>query len=124
MACLVVIEGPATGQHFALAQHKLVAIGRDDECTFQIVDPLVSRRHLQIRVAENGRHVAADYRSANGVIVNGGKLVADRTLNNGDQITIGATKIVYSSDDYADAQSAIEGVRKKGEWKRSTIMRD
>lgn len=124
MACMVVIEGPATGQHFALAQHKLVAIGRDDECTFQIVDPLISRRHLQIRMDEDGRHVAADYRSANGVIVNGSKLVGDRLLHNGDEITIGGSRIAYSTDDYADAESAMAGVRKKGEWKRSTIMRD
>lgn len=124
MACLVVVDGPAAGQHFALSQHKLVAIGRDEECTFQIVDPLVSRRHLQIRLDEQGRHVAADYRSANGVIVNGAKIVGDRTLNSGDQITIGSSHIVYSTDDYADAQSAMEGLRKKGEWKRSTLMRN
>lgn len=124
MACLVVIEGPATGHHFALAQHKLVAVGRDDECTFQIVDPLVSRRHMQIRCDDDGRHVVADYRSANGVIVNGGKLIGDRRLNNGDEITIGGSRIVYSSADYADAESAMAGVRTKGEWKRSTLIRD
>jgi pSer/pThr/pTyr-binding forkhead associated (FHA) protein len=124
MACLVVIEGPATGQHFALAQHKLVAIGRDDDCTFQIVDPLVSRRHLQIRLDKDGNHIAADYRSANGVIVNGARLVGDRLLRNGDEITIGGSRIVYSTDDYTDAASAMADVRKKGEWKRSTIMRD
>ncbi len=34
MATLVVTEGPASGQQFALEKHRLVLIGRDHQCTF------------------------------------------------------------------------------------------
>lgn len=123
MACVVVISGPATGRYFPLEQHSVVAIGRDEDCTFQIVDPLVSRQHLQIRLDGDGKHVAADYRSANGVILNGQKITTDEPLNNGDEICIGATKLVYSSADYPNADSAMtQWHPHKGEWKRWTVV--
>lgn len=123
MACLVVTDGPASGRHFALADHNLVAIGRDDTCTFQIVDPEVSRRHLQIHRDGEGKHLAGDYRSANGVFVNGKRIVNDVELSDGDQMRIGATTIVYTTADYDDAEAALKGVRQKGEWQRNTIAR-
>ncbi len=123
MACLVIVEGPATGQHFALGQNNAVAIGRDEECTFQIVDPLISRKHLQIRVGSGG-HIASDYRSANGVFVNDKQIVGDVALVDGDKIRIGGSTLVYSKADYPDAKSALNAVHRRGEWKRSTMMRD
>lgn len=123
MACLVVVEGPAAGALFALAANNLVAIGRDEECTFQIIDPLISRQHLQIRATGDGKHVAIDARSANGVHINGVRMVSETPLKNGDEITLGATRIVYSNTDYPDAQTAMIGVRPGRQYKASTIMR-
>ena len=123
MACLVVVEGPATGAHFALSAHNLVDIGRDEECTFQIIDPLISRHHLQVRAIGDEKHAAIDVRSANGVLVNGVQIVAETPLKAGDEITIGATRIVYSETDYPDAQSAMIGVRPGWQYKASTMMR-
>jgi pSer/pThr/pTyr-binding forkhead associated (FHA) protein len=123
MACLIVVEGSATGALFSLAAYRLVDIGRDEECTFQIVDPQISRHHLQIRADGNGRHVAIDSRSANGVLVNVDKILNEMPLKSGDEITIGTTRIVYSETDYPDAQSAIIGVRPGRQFKASTIKR-
>jgi len=123
MACLIVIEGPATGKHFPLDEHRIVSIGRDDDCTFQIVDPAVSRKHLQVIRQGNGTHVAADYRSANGVVINGQKVTADMPLKDGDRVSIGQSTVLYSAKDYADGRAALTDVRKTGEWQRSTIMR-
>lgn len=121
MACLIVVEGPAVGQHFALEQHPVVAIGRDEECTFQIVDPLISRQHLQIRVGGTG-HLASDYRSANGVFINEKRVVGDVALADGDTIRIGGSTIVYSKMDYPTAEAAMKAVHQRGEWKRSTMI--
>lgn len=122
MASLVVIEGPAQGAHFPLVE-PLVSVGRDDICTFQVLDPLVSRKHLQVRLDVHfGRHVAADYRSANGVFVNDKQIVLDVTLNDGDRIRIGGTTLMYMTQDFADAPAALAAARKKGEWKRSTML--
>ncbi|MBL9148466.1 MAG: FHA domain-containing protein [Phycisphaerae bacterium] len=122
MATLVVTEGPAKGSHFPLAMAS-VSIGRDDTCSFQILDPRVSRTHLQVRFDDAlGTHVAADYRSAHGVYVNDARIVLDTTLRDGDSIRIGGTTMMYLAADCADAAAASEAVRKRDEWKRSTVI--
>ncbi len=122
MASLVVIEGAAAGAHFPLVE-PLVSVGRDDTCTFQVLDPTVSRKHLQVRLdALLGKHVAGDYRSAHGVFVNGKQIVLDTPLNDGDRIRIGQTTLMYLEADHPDAPTAMAAAKKKGEWKRSTII--
>lgn len=121
MACLVIVEGPATGAMFALKSHRIVDIGRDEECTFQIVDPLVSRHHLQVRAADNGTHVVADCGSANGAMLNAVRIVGEMPLRDGDEIRIGATRLIYSTRDYPDAKSAIVGVRPGRQWTAKTM---
>jgi pSer/pThr/pTyr-binding forkhead associated (FHA) protein len=125
MASLVFTEGPLKGTLFPLDPHHLISIGRDEDCTIQVLDPLVSRHHVQVRLdAASGRHVAADYRSANGVVVNGKRIVADAPLADGDAIRIGSTTIVYAASNFPDADTAMLSMRKRGEWKRSTLMRE
>ncbi len=123
MAALVVVEGPGQGAHYALVE-PLVSIGRDDTCTVQVLDPQVSRKHLQIRLDPTlGKHVAADYRSVHGVIVNDKQILMEVPLNDGDRIRIGQTTLMYLAGDHADADSAIAAAKKKkGEWKRSTLI--
>jgi len=121
MACLVCTDGPDQGVCFALADQTLVSVGRDDDCTFQLRDPHVSRRHLQVgRTTDGSAHFAADYRSGDGTFVNGENIVQARPLTDGDTIRIGATTLVYSVDDYPDAATAMHQVKQKGEWQRST----
>ena len=123
MASLVVIEGPGQGADFPLTE-ALVSFGRDDTCTHQILDALVSRKHLQVRRDENlGKHVAGDYRSANGVFVNGKQVVLDVALSDGDRIKIGNTTLMYLAADHADGPAAVAAAaKKKGEWQRTTMM--
>ena len=105
MATLLVVAGPSDGQCFPLKEHRLVAVGRDDQCTFQILDEEISRRHLQIRFdQDDSRHYAVDMRSANGVYVNGNRLTQDVALVEGDIIQIGRTQIRYLRDDFPDAE--------------------
>jgi pSer/pThr/pTyr-binding forkhead associated (FHA) protein len=122
MASLLVVEGVGQGRLMRLTE-PLVSIGRDDTCTFQILDPLISRKHLQIRLDPAlSKHFAADYRSAHGVVINGKAINLDVALNEGDRITIGSTTLVYLEGDHADAASAAAAVKKTDEWKRSTLI--
>ena len=124
MASLVVIDGPGKGAHFPLKE-PLVSVGRDDTCTFQILDKFVSRKHLQVRLdPSHGKHVAGDYRSAHGVYVNDKKILLDTALNDGDKITLGHSTLIYLAQDHADAQAALAAAkaRKPDEWARSTLM--
>ena len=123
MACLVVTQGPAAGQHFALQNHLLILVGRDDQCTFQLLDEQVSRRHLQIKLdEESGNHSAIDFDSANGVKVNGQRITDEAPLSDGDEIRLGESTVVYSAEDFADAQKAMDAWHRKGEWRNKTIV--
>ena len=123
MASLVVIEGPGQGGHYPLTE-PLVSVGRDDTCTIQILDGLMSRKHLQVRLdAALGKHVAADYRSANGVFVNEKLILHATPLGDGDRIRIGQTTLMYLAADHTDAPTAVAAAtKKKDEWRRSTMM--
>lgn len=122
MASLVIVEGTSVGSHFPLKE-ALVSVGRDDECTIQILDAMISRKHLQVRFdASLGKHVAGDYRSAHGVFVNGKQIVLDTSLCDGDKIRIGGTTLMYLVEDHPDASSAAAAAKKKDEWKRTTML--
>jgi pSer/pThr/pTyr-binding forkhead associated (FHA) protein len=122
MAVLIVTEGPAKEQRFALAGSRLAMVGRDAGCSFQIVDPELSRYHLQIRYAEDqDRHFAIDFQSKNGVFVNGAKIETETPLQDGDVIAIGGTKIVYAHDDSPDAQRPYETWKKLGQGHVRTL---
>ncbi len=123
MASLVIIEGVGEGRHLPLTL-PLVSIGRDEECTFQVVHDLISRKHLQVRLnAADGRHYAGDYRSANGVFVNSKRIVVDTALVDGDRVTIGSSTMIYLAGEHADAAAAVAAAKVKGEWKRATLMK-
>lgn len=121
MASLLVTEGPANGQTFALEQHRLVMVGRDAQCTFQIVDTQMSRRHLQIRFdADQERHYAIDFGSSNGVQLNDNRLSEETALSDGDMMRLGETTLVYSVDDSPNAQRVWEMLRRHGQGSLET----
>ena len=118
MAILFVMKGPATGQEFSLEGHRLVMIGRDARCTLQIVDPQLSRNHLQIKyVEEEKSHYAIDFQSKNGVKVNDKKIEAPTLLGDRDVIVIGDTTLVYSTstDDAHFVRDIRESMKRFGQ---------
>ena len=121
MPSLVNIKGPDMGACYPIGDAHLISVGRDEKCDIQIRDVRVSRQHLQL-TNENGAHTVADYRTANGTLLNGADVTEKTPLKDGDQIRIGDTTLVYTTDDYPDAATAVTEAKKKGEWKRSTIM--
>ena len=72
-----------------------LSIGRMPECDIALSDPNVSRRHAEVRRQGTG-FVVADLGSTNGTRVNGAN-VKERPLNNGDEITVGATKLRFEA---------------------------
>lgn len=122
MATLVVLEGPSVGSHYSI-KDQIVSAGRSDECTIQLLDASISRKHLQIRCdAATGAHLAGDYRSAHGVFINGKQIVKETVLRDGDKITLGATTLMYLVEDHESATTATTAAKKKDEWKRSTLL--
>jgi len=72
-----------------------VIIGRQAECDIALTEPNVSRRHAEVRPAEDG-WVVADLGSTNGTRVNG-FVVATEILHHGDVITVGDTHFRFEA---------------------------
>jgi len=125
MGMLFVTKGPAAGEKISLAEHRLLMIGRDARCTIQIVDPQLSRFHLQVEYVENEkRHYAIDHESKNGVLVNGTKIEARTALQDRDVITIGDSVLVYSTEDSPFAEHVLELMKRPGQGHQHTRTSD
>jgi FHA domain-containing protein len=73
-----------------------VVLGRSREADIVLQDPNVSRRHAELRRAEDGWQIV-DLGSTNGIKVNG-RRVDHHPLSPGDQITIGVTDLTFELD--------------------------
>ena len=82
------------GQRIELTE-QIVRIGRMPDCAVQLTDPNISRYHAEVRPGPEG-YVVLDLSSTNGTKVNGTR-VTEQVLRDGDQITVGATRIVFQA---------------------------
>jgi len=73
----------------------VLGIGRDPRNELTLHDDEVSRMHAQIR-QEHGQYVIYDLNSSNGTKVNG-RAITKSPLNNGDEIRVGHTVLVFNS---------------------------
>ena len=81
-----------------------LTLGRVAGCDIVIDDTKASRRHARI-VAQDGVVEVEDLGSSNGTMLNG-KPVQRRVLRDGDEIQIGATRIVYLAQAVAQKPAA------------------
>jgi adenylate cyclase len=98
MAKLIVISGEER-QEFELAAFN--TIGRHPDNTIQILDRIISKEHAQIQRAADGRYLLRDLRSLNGTFMRGER-IADHYLSDGDEFTMGSTRIVFVDKPRAD----------------------
>jgi len=123
MPSIIIVSGPNEGDYYPLARRPMV-VGRDEACPAQVVDELVSRKHLQIRLDDKrGVYLALDMKSANGVFINGRKIETETELTDGDMLEIGKSKIMYTTADFKDRESAMNHYHKRGERGKSTLVR-
>jgi len=105
MASLVIATGEQAGTYYQISNRPLSA-GRDPSRDIQIVDPKVSRRHFQIRRSGED-YVLAELKSLNGVYVNGEKIAGQCLLNDGDEIHVGDTTLIFYISDEPDKTNAL-----------------
>lgn len=114
MPTLFIASGPHEGRWFPIRSKSLV-VGRDESLLAQVVDPGVSRKHLQISYdTESDRYFALDLRSRNGVLVNGQKVSEQTQLKDDDLITIGQTLLLFTMADIDNDQNALKFYRTRG----------
>lgn len=111
MACLIITKGEQVGKYFQLGNRTLAA-GRDPAREIQIVDSTVSRKHFIIRKAGD-RHAIYETKAKNGILVNGERCT-DKVLEDGDEIQVGGTVLVYFIADQVDRTNALEQYRNGG----------
>lgn len=73
----------------------VVTIGRDEQNSFTIPDPAISRAHCRLET-RGGTVLLSDLNSTNGTWVNG-RRVQHEELADGDRILIGRTELVFRS---------------------------
>jgi len=122
MASIIITSGEQKGEYLPLGRRTNV-IGRAEALPMQILDDLISRKHLRIRYdEETGEHLAEDMDSKHGVFINNRKITALTVLKEGDQIRIGQTTLMFSEKDFEDRESALDHYKKAGERQRPTMM--
>lgn len=85
-----VIAGPDAGRKFPLHRGTCV-IGREPGCEVRLTDPLVSRQHARLTIADVAQ--ITDLGSANGVQL-GGATVSRSVLRPGDRVRVGDTELL------------------------------
>lgn len=94
-ATLTCLTGKDAGNVIPIALEQML-IGRGDDCTLQIRDRSVSRRHARVTLREN-RVIIEDLRGANGTYVNGVAIKRRATLTPGDVIELGKTVLRFDA---------------------------
>lgn len=69
-------------------------IGRSPTCNLTLEDPLVSRKHVRIRLRD-GVAILDDLGSRNGTLVNGEPVFEDYRLQNRDRLRVGSHEMVF-----------------------------
>ena len=122
MASIIVATGKQKGDYYPLG-HRTNVIGRDEGVPIQILDEHVSRKHLQIRFDKDSRqYYALDMKSRHGVAVNGRKIENETILADGDQIGIGQTTLLFTTNDFTDRENAMSHFKKINERIRPTAI--
>lgn len=115
MPKLVIIEGPGLGSTYKIEEDS-ITIGRDNANAVQLKDNQVSRCHAQVK-KEDGRYVARDLGSKNGIFVNENR-VQEKKIDNGDTIRIGSVVMRFiTENDPAYSTAVLES----GEYEKPTI---
>jgi pSer/pThr/pTyr-binding forkhead associated (FHA) protein len=120
MASMIVTSGDQKGDYYPLGQRTNV-VGRAESLPIQVLDDLVSRKHMQIHFdKEKNQYSVVDMKSKHGVFVNGAKITEETGLVDGDQILIGQTTLLFTEKDFDDRESALSHFKKVGERMRPT----
>ncbi|MDE0940356.1 MAG: ATP-binding protein [Pirellulales bacterium] len=104
MPSFFVIQGRDRGTRFEL-EKPVVAVGRDVRNDIHLQDTEISRRHAELRQADESFTVH-DLGSSNGTFVNG-TAISTHVMQSGDQLLMGRTLLLYTG---GGASAVIDGI--------------
>ena len=82
------VEGPAGGGLWGISQAGMV-VGRGAEADLRLVDPGLSRLHLRVQVAEDGKVVLEDLESHNGTRLGRRRIAEPTPVKSGTRVGVG-----------------------------------
>lgn len=103
MPTLKVVSGRTTAEEFAFDES--VTIGRATDCDVRVFDEAASRHHAVIQ-CEDGRWIAADNNSVNGLYVNG-RRVERQALRTGDEVAVRNLTLLFLDDGATDRATVV-----------------
>ena len=122
MASIIITSGEQKGQYLPLGR-RINVIGRGEALPMQILDDMVSRKHLRIRYDQDtNQHFLEDMDSKHGVFINERKVTELTVLKEGDRIRLGQTDLLFTEKDFDDMESALAHYKKAGEQQRPTVI--
>ena len=120
MASVIIASGDSKGEFLPLGR-RISVIGRSESLPMQVLDDLVSRKHLRIKfVEETSEYCVEDLESKHGTFVNKHKISAPTVLREGDEILLGQTSLLFTEKDFDTQESALKHYNKYGERSRVT----
>lgn len=90
---LVITRGSTAGARYALTE-PVTQIGRHPESGIFLDDVTVSRRHAEVRQADDGQYLLSDAGSLNGTYLDGDR-IEEAALREGAQIQVGKFRLVF-----------------------------
>ncbi|HSF16864.1 MAG TPA: FHA domain-containing protein [Vicinamibacteria bacterium] len=104
MARLVINPTSASKKEIRIVS-RVISIGRDPSNDLVLTDSMVSRRHAILEQREE-LFVLRDNHSSNGTLVNGDKVETEMTLQDGDLVAIGSSRLLFQLDDNENQSAA------------------
>jgi pSer/pThr/pTyr-binding forkhead associated (FHA) protein len=81
---VIAVTLPGTPERFTRTCSGTVVIGRGDDVDLQLSHPLVSRRHAEMTLLDDGQFEIRDLGSRNGTMVNDSRLTGESALAEGE----------------------------------------
>jgi pSer/pThr/pTyr-binding forkhead associated (FHA) protein len=122
MACITVSSVDGEQRYYPLGKATVI-IGRGEQVKVQIVDDMVSQKHVHIRFDPTEEiYYLLDLKSKNGTRVNSVPLHDELRLRDGDHIELGMSSVTFHDRDFPDRTDAFLLHKKPGERSRTTQM--
>src|SRR3954447_6609291 len=88
MTLHLIQTGPLAAKEDVEIDHFPFVLGRSSSCDYQVYHPMVSRKHCELKRANEGVLIE-DLHSSNGTYVNGHRVNNKEVLRDGDEINLG-----------------------------------
>jgi DNA-binding winged helix-turn-helix (wHTH) protein len=109
---VITVTLPGTPEHFTRVCHGPVTVGRNPDADLQLVHPMVSRRHVELRLLADGGFRVSDLGSRNGTVVNDELLLdGSRDVKSHSMVQVGPYLLQLATAAEIEADTFVSGRR-------------